>query len=227
MKAFHSNPKIKETYLARVMAHQKADEIIQRETWDGKRGCAIGCTLHSYSHKAYETELGIPEWLAKLEDKLFEEMSTKYSKSWPADFLREITPGSDLNKIKIPFLIFIVESALERFDHEKYPKQAKAINGVLKELNRDKIDFDKLKNARATAATAAADADADAAADAAAAATAAAYAAVYAAAAAAAYAADADAAAAYAAYAAAYAAAGEKEYKKFADKLLELLKECK
>ncbi len=226
MISYHGKSEIKEKYLNRVVAHQKADEIIQGFYWkkdeDGDfKGCAVGCTIHGDDHYKYETELGIPVWLAKLEDKIFEGLSVNESKNWPALFLEAIPIGKDLNKVKIPFLIFIVESARENFDHKKYPKQLKAIDDILFELKKDVIDKGKLLKLRTAAdyaAAAAAYAAAYAAADAAAA---------YAAAAAAAYAAAAaaDAAAAAAAYAAAYAAAArENEYSKFAKKLIELLK---
>ena len=63
MRAFHNNPAIKEKYLARVRAHAAADEIIKGQYWQNGRGCAVGCTIHSSSHKAYEDELGIPRFL--------------------------------------------------------------------------------------------------------------------------------------------------------------------
>ncbi len=57
--------------------------------------------------KAYT--LGIPEWLARLEDCIFEGLSKKRSKKWPLEFSDAINIGADLNKIKIPFIVFILE----------------------------------------------------------------------------------------------------------------------
>jgi hypothetical protein len=62
--AFHGDPAIKAFYLGRVRAHRKADEIRHGFYWQGGKGCAVGCTLHSNSHTAYEDELGIPRILA-------------------------------------------------------------------------------------------------------------------------------------------------------------------
>jgi hypothetical protein len=64
MLAYHNDPKIKAQYLRRVRAHEKMDEIIQGKYWERGRGCAVGCTIHGSDHTQYETELGIPEWLA-------------------------------------------------------------------------------------------------------------------------------------------------------------------
>ena len=62
---------VKEKYLSRVVAHRKADNIIQGLGWEEGRGCAVGCTLENYDHWRYPIELGLPEWLAHLEDRIF------------------------------------------------------------------------------------------------------------------------------------------------------------
>lgn len=128
MKAFHNDPLIKKKYLSRVRAHKKADEIIKGRYWEGGRGCAVGCTIHSSDHNAYEIELGIPEWLAQIEDIIFEGLPNEKGKLWPSRFLYSINVGADLNKIKAPLMIFILKSTLENFDHIKYPKCKKAVD---------------------------------------------------------------------------------------------------
>lgn len=70
--AFHGDKAIKAKYLARVKAHAEADEIIHGTYWEKGKGCAVGCTIHSEKHSAYETELGMPIILARLEDRIFE-----------------------------------------------------------------------------------------------------------------------------------------------------------
>jgi hypothetical protein len=130
MKAFHNDKEIKKKYLARVKAHQKADEIIKGQYWKKGKGCAVGCTIHNSDHKAYETELGVPEWLARVEDTFFENLPNEKAMLWPAQFLEAINVGADLNKIKAPFMIYILEQALENFDHEKYPDVVTAIEHV-------------------------------------------------------------------------------------------------
>lgn len=72
MKAFHGDEKIKKKYVDRVKAHAKADEIVKGQYWKNGKGCAVGCTIHSADHAAYQTELGIPQWMARLEDRIFE-----------------------------------------------------------------------------------------------------------------------------------------------------------
>jgi hypothetical protein len=133
MKAFHNDVAVKRKYLKRVRAHQKADELIHGIGWNEStgKGCAVGCTLDEYNHAKYETELGIPEWLAYVEDTLFEGMNKKKSETWPEEFLKAITVGAKLDKIKGPFMIVVLERALTKFDHDKFPDVKAAINQTI------------------------------------------------------------------------------------------------
>ena len=99
MKAFHNDPAIKEKYLSRVREHALADEIIKGVYWEKGRGCAVGCTIHSSNHKAYEDELGIPMILARLEDGIFECLPLDRAKLWPEQFLNIIKVGADLSNV--------------------------------------------------------------------------------------------------------------------------------
>lgn len=72
MQAYHNDLGVKQKYVARIKAHKAADRLVQGIGWDGKKGCAVGCTLENYSHRQYPIELGIPVHLARLEDKIFE-----------------------------------------------------------------------------------------------------------------------------------------------------------
>jgi hypothetical protein len=131
MIAFHGKKEIKAKYLKRVRAHQKADEIVKGQYWTEGKGCAVGCTIHSSSHNAYETELGIPEWLARVEDVIFEGLPNDRAQKWPSQFLNAIKVGADVNKVEAPFVIFILESLFSTFDTEKYLDVKKAIEGCI------------------------------------------------------------------------------------------------
>lgn len=108
LKAFHGDPLIKRTYLSRVKAHEKADEIIKGQYWKEGKGCAVGCTIHGDNHSAYETELGIPEALARLQDNIFEGLPNSLAKTWPARFLKAIRPGADLSKASDEFIVWLL-----------------------------------------------------------------------------------------------------------------------
>jgi hypothetical protein len=57
---------------------------------------------------AYETELGIPVMLARLEDWIFEGLPVERAKLWPKQFLTTIKSGSDLSLVgwlEVPALV--------------------------------------------------------------------------------------------------------------------------
>ncbi len=225
MKAYHDDAKIKAKYLKRVNSHIKADEVIKGQYWQNGKGCAVGCTIHSGNHSDYEKKLGIPEWLARVEDTIFEGLPNKDAKQWPANFLKAIKPGVNLNKIKTPFLIFVLESNLEtlakiKFDANRFPDVQKAIEQA-KDATKLMIKYHKTGKNQARSAAYSARSAAYSAADSA-------RSAAYSAADSARSAADSARSAAYsAARSAAYSAADSAACVKFADKLLSLIKELK
>ena len=223
MLAFHGKSEIKETYLARVRAHALADEIAHGFYWENGKGCAVGCTIHSGAHKNYETELGIPIMLARLEDRLFEGMSKGKSKEFPERFLSAIRVGADLSLVGWKFLHWLLTEELVSRDHPKVKDAIKRCADVLVPLTKGlPADREEAIAARREANYASYPAYpayavySAYAADAAAAASYAAYPA------AAAYAGYAAAAAAYAAY----PAAGSKSFSRMADKLIELISQA-
>ena len=161
MLAFHNDPAIKRTYLARVMAHQKADQIIHGQYWENGKGCAVGCTIHGSAHSAYETELGIPMMPAHLEDTLFEGQSNGKALTFPARFLRAIKPGADLSRVSWQFLHWLLTEELAGRDDPRVAKEIKACADVLVPLTKglpvDKAAAYTAARAAAYAAACAAD----------------------------------------------------------------------
>ncbi len=102
--AFHGDAAIKRKYLRRVSTHQKLDQIVQGYGyWKDGKGCAVGCTIHGSTHKAYEKEIGVPEILAHLEDRIFEGLPVSVAKLWPKRFLAALKPGADLSLVWAKF----------------------------------------------------------------------------------------------------------------------------
>jgi len=125
VKAFHGDPAVKEKYLARLRAHHAADEIIQGIGYNGKHGCAVGCTLNQYNHRAYEDELGLPSWLAHLEDQIFEGLPPAHAQQFAVDFLEAVPAGADVEKVR--WLLAIRRHTRDRNrlleNPERYAKQ--------------------------------------------------------------------------------------------------------
>jgi hypothetical protein len=216
MLAFHNDPKVKRKYLDRVRRHARADQIIKGRYWEEGRGCAVGCTIHSYDHSAYERELGIPQSIARLEDTIFENLPLEDAKLWPEKFLKVIHPGADLKLVTARFMLWLFadeKHGVIRFVPAKtFPKQRAALEIVVHLYRRKLAGDDPSEREWSDAARAAWAAEAAAAAAAAWAAAAAAWAAAEAAAKAAwAAAAEAAAKAAWAAAAAEAAARAAAE----------------
>src|SRR4051812_520683 len=95
---FPDPTKPKSFYLDRVRRHREADQLIRGTGWDGRRGCAIGCTLESYDPDKYPDLLGIPVSLAHLEDYIFENLPAAHL-DWPERFLTAIPENADISGV--------------------------------------------------------------------------------------------------------------------------------
>ena len=138
LQSFHNDQKVKDKYVNRVRQHIKADNLIRGTGWSNGKGCAVGCTLENYNHSRYPIELGVPEWLARVEDTLFEGMSFEKSQTWPLEFLQAIPLGVteeqfDKN-VKAPFMIAILNSSLESFNNEEFPDVTQTIQDCIKSV---------------------------------------------------------------------------------------------
>jgi hypothetical protein len=201
MKAFLGKQSIKDKYIKRVHDHFLADDLIKGTYWENGKGCAVGCTIHSSDHNKYEKLLGIPEWLARLEDCIFEELPNSLAKEWPERFLSSINVGSDLEKIKTSFTIFILESCLDsmnkcKFNKKNNPDVSKALetskDAILQMIkcHKERLDTSAAESAASAARSAAWSAES-------------------------------------AERSAAWIAERSAAHEKYADKLIELIKDCK
>jgi hypothetical protein len=218
----------KPTFIAELAEHAAQDRIVQGRYWGKGKGCAVGCSLHSVQqrlgiariayddHALYETYLGIPRILARLEDRIFEGLEPAEARLWPMRFAQAVQPGADLSGVWHQFAPWLLREIALPAVSDKHPQERAAIVAVAEGFETNWSTLSQ-REARRLAVAAAAYAVA-----------AAAYAADAAAAAAVA-AAGADAAAYAAAYAAADAddaarrSARHKAYNSMAAKLCELI----
>lgn len=150
--SFHGREAIKKKYLTRVREHRLADQIIKGHYWKDGKGCAIGCTLHSSNHWAYEDELGIPNQLAYLQDELFEALPNEQAMLFPEQFLEAIPVAVDLYPAFWRFMLFALldeAQGLMAFNQNK-----KAIRQVAdfyqRALAGQEISWDEYLTARNT-----------------------------------------------------------------------------
>src|ERR1700677_1718298 len=159
MITYNNDIKLKKKFVAEIEKHRKADAIVQGTygKQNGKwSGVAAACSLRSlaiiegkelveqYSeHASYETDLGIPEWLARLEDTIFEGLPVEEAKKWPTLFAKSIKVGVDLDPIKYRFCAFLLKENIDRVLSLKISDELKkqvvdSIRGVLT-LHEDAI----------------------------------------------------------------------------------------
>jgi hypothetical protein len=169
----------KTEFVKELKAHQAADNFVRGSYWERGKGCAVGCSLEAISrikslkfsfdnHKLYEAHLGIPEWMARLEDSIFEGIGEQRAKVWPVEFAEAIHVGADLEKAKVPFLIMVLEHSLSSMSAAKYaavthPEVESAITGSIAAVEQmikaqksgNKADIEKARSAADSAYSAA------------------------------------------------------------------------
>ena len=125
MLTYQNDKKFKKEMVSEMVWHRKQDNLIKGTYAKNGKFCAVGCGVESLNrrkgleikhddHAAYAKALGIPEWLARLEDTLFENLPSEESKEFPVKFLRAIPVGVDLEPVKWRFCAFILKENIER-----------------------------------------------------------------------------------------------------------------
>lgn len=175
--SFKNDPALKEMLVTEIENHRKADQLIKGTYGEGTngdwKGCAVGCSIHSLNHKlgksyktsdhsVYEKELGLPEWLARLEDTIFEGLPTEDAQLWPTQFTKAIPVGVNLEPIKWQFCSFILKENIERvlaldIKDDLKEQVVKSIQGVLS-LHETALATGKWDESAASAARSAASA---------------------------------------------------------------------
>src|SRR3990167_4401170 len=99
MLSFNNDQQLKKAIVTEMEKHSKNDQIIKGTygEMNGKwRGCAVGCAIHSINavlkkefetddHTAFEKAIG-PEWLARLQDSIFEGLPEVEAPQFAVDF---------------------------------------------------------------------------------------------------------------------------------------------
>ena len=115
------------------------------------------CTLNNYSHAAYETELGIPQAIAQLEDGIFENLEIKLAMEWPEKFLAAIEPGADLSLVMARWFVWMLVDPTDGVI--KYVKSSKAKAAIQcvaelyqRQINGCEVSIEEFRETAAAAA---------------------------------------------------------------------------
>ena len=110
--SFKNDPKIKDDLIARMDKHIELDNLLQKATGEDGKGCTVWCALNNgsmhygYNPGAFPSILGLPEWLALLQEVIFEGLSVEDSKQFSSEWVRAIPVGKDLEPVKWEFCFF-------------------------------------------------------------------------------------------------------------------------
>jgi len=145
LQAFHNNSQLQQEFLDRAQSHYDADEIIHGVYWENGKGCAYGCMTHSSNHKDLESLYGMPEWLGRLVDILFEGMENKYSKEFYLSFIKTVASPSFLGfdnwqHIYHQLCLHILEKECKNID---YPLVKQAISDIITLHRTEETDKEK------------------------------------------------------------------------------------
>lgn len=141
LRAFHGDPAIKEKYVNRLREHRRLENLIQGTGWKDGKGCAVGCTLEKFDHKSFEDELGLPEWLARLEDSLFESLPKGEAEQFAEDLLCAIPVGANIEPVRHQLAIARIEQALILLEgnNEPYANECRNALALVKAWNQGEL----------------------------------------------------------------------------------------
>lgn len=152
MLTYRSDTEFKKRFVKEVVWHRKTDAIVQG-TYGSQNGhwtgCAVGCSLRSLDkiegnalleeyndHPRFESEGLWPEWLARLEDTIFEGLPVELAKTWPERLAKAVPVGVDITPVKWEFSAFLLKENIERvllldIANDLKEKVVSSIRGVL------------------------------------------------------------------------------------------------
>ena len=133
LSAFHGKKKEKEFYVNRLIHHRKLEHLTQGVGWETgaeTKACAIGCLLEEYNHTLGPDQLGLPEWLLRLCDFLFEKLPAKDANKFAIDWVKAIPEGANVEPVKHQLAIWRIDLSLKRLAGNKEPYAIECRNAL-------------------------------------------------------------------------------------------------
>ena len=128
MLTYHNDAQLKQMMVDEMAFHEKADSLIKgtyAEVNGSFKGCAVGCSIESLNkkldkqighgdHAGMAEAIGWPEWLCRLDDVIFEGLPNDESKSWPSRLIKAVPIGRDIERVKWKFFAYIMNENIKR-----------------------------------------------------------------------------------------------------------------
>ena len=156
--AYHGDPELKARTVEQMKQHRIADTIIKGHYWQDGKGCAVGCLTHDPrgGHDQYPKQFGIPEWLAHLEDKVFEGLPEDQAKLWPERFLSAIQPGADFDGLADRLAIQRLRESLKMAPAWGEERRQQVVDAIEQTIEALKSSEEEARSAAYSAANSAA-----------------------------------------------------------------------
>ncbi len=147
MLTFQNPEYTKEDLIIRLKNHRDTGSIVRdiyRDVyWDNGKGSAVGCAVESNNnYKPFDIlqdRYGIPRWMGFLIENIFFCIANDCAIDFCLDVFSAIPVGVDLDDLKKPFIIFILEFCLSTFNHYNNGDSYIAVNNVIELYKNKKI----------------------------------------------------------------------------------------
>ena len=171
LQAWHNDVSLKTKMLQKAKEHREADEYSKGTYGRYEEGefkaCSVGCSVrdldpernieHLGDHEYLAEQLGVPLFITKIQDTIFERLSEGESMKWTERLFEAIPVGADLTSVMPRFLLSLMKRNIQNFDKEEDTEAYSAIEAVIKVLS-DWVDAGSVDQEAANAAYAAANA---------------------------------------------------------------------
>ena len=141
--SYKGKTELKEKTVAMARSHVEQDHLVaglyySNETAEWK-GCSVGCFTHDPDggHAKYPKMFGLPEWLARLQDRIFEGLDQEHRAWWHTSLFEAIPVGASLD-LCLPKIIYwtLTEGLEGSYDRDKFPDVAKSVDRTVALIKR-------------------------------------------------------------------------------------------
>lgn len=127
LRAFKNSTFTKAQAVANAKMHRDQDHLMAGLYYENGsaewKGCSVGCFTKDPNggHDRYPELFGLPTWLAKFQDMMFEQLPQEDKAWWHVSLFSAIKTGQDMEIVLHRFMGHVLTGRLV-FDAEKFPQ---------------------------------------------------------------------------------------------------------